>query len=48
MYFGITIRRPTNPLFDMMGSLFGGGPPSTAPANLQKIEATAPPAVDVD
>ncbi|KAA8911097.1 hypothetical protein FN846DRAFT_792471 [Sphaerosporella brunnea] len=26
MYFGIQIRRPTN-ILDMMGSMFGGGPP---------------------
>ena len=50
-YFGIKIPRPGNPLFDMMGSmLFGGGGGSSKPATPKpkKVEAPAPPAVDLD
>lgn len=28
LYFGITIPRPSNPIFDMMGSMFGGAAPT--------------------
>ncbi len=53
MYFGIKIPRPGNPLFEMMGSmLFGGGggspKPSTPKVKAKKVEAPAPPAVDLD
>lgn len=48
MYFGIPVRRQTNPLFDMMGSLFGGAAQIPAQPGLQKIEPPAPPAVDLD
>ncbi len=52
-YFGIKIPRQGNPLFDMMGSmLFGGGggspKPSTPKMKAKKVEAPAPPAVDLD
>lgn len=48
MYFGIRKPRQGNPLFDMMGSMFGGGggASNTKPAQ-KKMEAPAPaPAVD--
>ena len=48
MYFNIPVRRQTNPLFEMMGSLFGGGAPSNPQPALQKIEPPAPPAMDLD
>ena len=53
MYFGIRIPRQGNPLFDMMGSmLFGGGggspKPSTPKATPKKVDAPAPPPVDLD
>lgn len=51
-YFGIRKPRQSNPLFDMMGSMFGGGgggggtKPAPKPAQ-KKVEAPAPaPAVD--
>ncbi|KAH0559884.1 hypothetical protein GP486_003595 [Trichoglossum hirsutum] len=53
MYFGIQIRRPTNPLLDMMGSLFGGpggGGAVGGQPQPKKVGASAPPppAVDLD
>lgn len=45
MYFGIQIRRPTN-LFDMMGSLFGGGGAPSGTSNTRQI--ADPPSVDLD
>ncbi|KAI9850125.1 MAG: hypothetical protein M1838_006060 [Thelocarpon superellum] len=48
MYFGVPVRRQTNPLMDMMGSLFGGaGGPAAPPTKSRKIQA-APPAADLD
>lgn len=42
MYFGIQRPRQTNPLFDMMGSLFGGGAPGGAGSRpaARQVEAT--------
>ncbi len=48
MYFGITIRSQTNPLFDMMGSLFGGGGPSNPQPALMKVEPAPPAQADLD
>jgi hypothetical protein len=57
MYFGIRIPKQGNPLFDMMGSMFfggggsggGDGAPSPASRNrAKKVEAAAPPPVDLD
>ena len=47
MYFGIQRPRQGNPLFDMMGSMFGGG---GAPAKPQprRVGASAPVAEDID
>lgn len=53
MYFDIQRPRQSNPLFDMMGSLFGGGggggpaaggPPKRAPVG--RVEAPAPEGLD--
>ena len=49
MYFGVRRQRQTNPLFDMMGSLFGSGgggssQPARRPAN--RVEAPAPEGLD--
>ena len=56
MYFGIKIPRQGNPLFDMMGSmLFGGAGAAAKPSTPKpstpkpkKVEAAAPPPVDID
>ncbi|KAI9796821.1 MAG: hypothetical protein M1833_005964 [Piccolia ochrophora] len=50
MYFGIQMRRQTNPLFDMMGSLFGGGGGGggTKQPKPRRVEAPAPAAPDLD
>ena len=51
MYFGIRIPRQGNPLFDMMGSMLfggGGGSPKPSTPKPKKVEAAAPPAVDID
>ncbi|KAI9832081.1 MAG: hypothetical protein M1826_002409 [Phylliscum demangeonii] len=50
MYFGIPIRRHTNPLFDMMGGLFGGGggQSSQKPAIRRVEPAPEMPAADLD
>ncbi|KAI9847843.1 MAG: hypothetical protein M1837_001736 [Sclerophora amabilis] len=49
LYFEIQVRRQTNPLFDMMGSLFGGGgAPSSPKPKPRRVEAPAPPAADLD
>lgn len=50
MYFGVKKQRQTNPLFDMMGSLFGGGgggssQPARRPA-ANRVEAPAPEGLD--
>jgi len=47
MYFGISRPRQGNPLFDMMGSMFGGG---GAPAKPQpkRVGASAPIAEGLD
>lgn len=44
MYFGIKIPSQSNPLFDMMGSLFGGGGGPAAPpkSTNRRVEAPAP------
>ncbi|KAI9784999.1 MAG: hypothetical protein M1839_001196 [Geoglossum umbratile] len=50
MYFGIQIRRQTNPLMDIMGSLFGGpGAGGAGPPQSKRVGGPAPPpAVDLD
>ncbi|KAH0538742.1 hypothetical protein FGG08_004694 [Glutinoglossum americanum] len=51
MYFGIQIRRQTNPLMDMMGSLFGGpvgGGGGGQPQSKRVGGPAPPPAVDLD
>jgi hypothetical protein len=49
MYFGIQRPRQSNPLFDMMGSLFGGGAPGGAGSRpaARRVEA-APTAEGLD
>lgn len=51
MYFGVKRQRQSNPLFDMMGSLFGGGGGggSSQPARrlaANRVEAPAPEGLD--
>ncbi|PKS10820.1 hypothetical protein jhhlp_002577 [Lomentospora prolificans] len=49
MYFGVKRQRQSNPLFDMMGSLFGGGGASSQPARrpaANRVEAPAPEGLD--
>ncbi len=47
MYFGIRKPRQSNPLFDMMGSMFGGGGGAALKPKQPKVEEPAPPpAVD--
>jgi len=47
MYFGIRKPRQSNPLFDMMGSMFGGGGGGGGGTKPKKVEAPAPaPGVD--
>ncbi|KAI9677623.1 MAG: hypothetical protein M1817_006577 [Caeruleum heppii] len=48
MYFGIERRRQTNPLFDMMGSLFGGGGAPNAPQPRSRRVEAPTPAPDLD
>ncbi|KAI9766817.1 MAG: protease B nonderepressible form [Geoglossum simile] len=50
MYFGIQIRRQTNPLMDMMGSLFGGPGAGVAgqPQSKRVGGPAPPPPVDLD
>lgn len=48
MYFGIQRPRQSNPLFDMMGSLFGGGAPGGAPRRPAARRVEAPAAEGLD
>ncbi len=48
MYFGIQRPRQSNPLFDMMGSLFGGGAPGGAPGRPATRRVEAPTAEGLD
>ncbi|KAI9762323.1 MAG: imidazoleglycerol-phosphate dehydratase [Chaenotheca gracillima] len=49
MYFGIQVRQQTNPLLDMMGSLFGGGgSPAPPQSTSRRVQAPPPPAADLD
>ena len=47
MYFGVKRLRQANPLFDMMGSLFGGGAGGSAQRRpAARVEAPAPEGLD--
>jgi len=46
MYFGIQRPRQSNPLFDMMGSLFGGGAPGGGQNRPAARRVEAPPAAE--
>ncbi len=50
MYFGLQRPRQSNPLFDMMGNLFGGGGPMGGGApkkpSVRGVEAPAPEGLD--
>lgn len=48
MYFGIQKPRQGNPLFDMMGSMFGGGAPAAKKQQTRKIGESAPVAEGLD
>jgi hypothetical protein len=48
MYFGIQRPRQGNPLFDMMGSMFGGGGGAPAKPQLKRVGASAPVAEGLD
>lgn len=49
MYFGIQRPRQGNPLFDMMGSMFGGGAPAPAKPQPKRVgQSAAPTAEDID
>ncbi|KAK1760809.1 Golgi to ER traffic protein 4 [Echria macrotheca] len=48
MYFGIPRPRQSNPLFDMMGSLFGGAPGGGAPSRPSRRVEAAPTAEGLD
>lgn len=47
MYFGIKIPRQGNPMFDMLGSMFGGGMGGNAPAK-KAVGGRAPPSAGLD
>lgn len=42
MYFGISRPRQGNPLFDMMGSMFGGGAPAPKKPAPRRVTGLAP------
>lgn len=46
MYFGIQRPRQGNPLFDMMGSMFGGGMPGPAKPQPKRVGQSAAPAAE--
>jgi len=46
MYFGIKIPSQNNPLFDMMGSLFGGGAPGGQAKTSKRVEPAPAPGLD--
>jgi hypothetical protein len=46
MYFGIQRPRQGNPLFDMMGSMLGGGMPGPAKSQSKRVGASAAPAAE--
>jgi hypothetical protein len=48
MYFGIQRPRQGNPLFDMMGSMFGGGGPAASKPQPKRVGASAPVAEGLD
>jgi len=48
MYFGIQRPRQGNPLFDMMGSMFGGGAGGPAKPQPKRVGASAPVAEGLD
>lgn len=48
MYFAIQKPRQGNPLFDMMGSMFGGGAPAAKKQQPRKIGSSAPVAEGLD
>lgn len=48
MYFGIQRPRQGNPLFDMMGSMFGGGGAAAAKPQPKRVGASAPVAEGLD
>ncbi|KAK7558411.1 hypothetical protein IWX49DRAFT_590911 [Phyllosticta citricarpa] len=47
MYFDIRMPSQSNPLMDMMSSMFGGGGPAKKPQS-RRVEATPPPAPGLD
>ena len=47
-YFGIQIPRQTNPLLDMMGSLFGGAGSSAPPAKSKRVQFPDAHQMDLD
>ena len=48
MYFGIKIPRQGNPMFDMLGSMFGGGMGGGGAAAPKKAVGGRPPAAGLD
>jgi hypothetical protein len=46
MYFGIQRPRQGNPLFDMMGSMFGGGMPGPAKQQPKRVGQSSAPAAE--
>ncbi|KAI9808530.1 MAG: hypothetical protein M1825_003678 [Sarcosagium campestre] len=51
MYYDVRVKRQSNPLFDMMGSLFGGeagGGQGQPRAKSRRIESSAPAAPELD
>ena len=48
MYFGIQRPRQSNPLFDMMGSMFGGGGGAPTKAQPKRVGGSAPVAEGLD
>jgi hypothetical protein len=48
MYFGIQRPRQGNPLFDMMGSMFGGGAGATTKPQPKRVGESAPVAEGLD
>jgi hypothetical protein len=48
MYFGIKIPRQGNPMFDMLGSMFGGGMGGGGAPPKKAVGGRAPPAAGLD